>query len=169
MSCEVKISFFSLFFFKWLCFVVFAGDQACSSIENKCKNYSFQIPWGRGVWPVFLWIISLDTGRTVPAWDSFFLFFTLFVPNGALEVPGGASSSSSPRGWGSTQSAQGTLHPCACSTRGQVWCKGFVICWVPTGWPWGFVKENTLACELSCPLSSKHQWQRASCNLELIN
>lgn len=28
-------------------------------------------------------------GRTVPAWDSFFLLFTLFVPNG---TPGGTTS-----------------------------------------------------------------------------
>lgn len=34
-------------------------------------------------------MISSDTGRTVPAWDSFFLFFTLFVPNG---TPGGTRS-----------------------------------------------------------------------------
>lgn len=42
----------------------------------------------------------------------------------------------------------------------------FDVSWVPSWVTLRLLKENKFVCELSCLLSSKHQLQRASCNLQ---
>lgn len=73
------------------------------------------------------------------------------MPNGAVEVPGGASSSSSSRrGWGSAKSAQGALPHVPAAPAGK--CDAKVLLFIEA--PQGDLEAGEgkhVGCELSCP------------------